>query len=154
MNHVLYLFINKFVVVYLDNITIYSKTYNEHLKHVYQALKKLKKAHLKLILKKCSFFLNTIEFLRHIINRDGITPDKKKIIKIKDFPIPKTLKQLCAFLGLASYYRKFIKRFSKIAKPLNNLLKKDEPYQWNKDQDEAFNTLKTHLITALVRSEE
>ncbi|CAG8623740.1 10006_t:CDS:2 [Dentiscutata erythropus] len=84
----------------------------------------------------------------HVIDKDGVAPDDDKIKKIRDFPIPTTLRQLRAFLGLASYYRRLIKGFSKTAKPLNKLLSSEIKFHWAKEQDKAFNTLKSHFIIA------
>jgi hypothetical protein len=116
-------------VVYLDDITIYSKTFEEHCQHLQTVFKALEKANLKLNTEKCFFFLNELKFLGHIVRKDGIKPDEEKIAKVKNFPTPTNVRQIRGFLGLASYYRKFIKEFSKIAKPLNLLLQKDQPYQ-------------------------
>jgi RNase H-like domain found in reverse transcriptase len=89
-----------------------------------------------------------VKLLGHVINREGIQPDDDKIVKVKDFPKPTTIRQLRGFLGLASYYRKFIKNFSSIARPLNSLLEKDTPFEWMDDHQQAFETLKRHLIMA------
>ena len=125
MDKILRPFINKFVVVYLDDITIYSKIFEEHCNHLQAVFNKLQEANLKLNIEKCFFFLNELKFLGHIIGKDGIKPDDEKIEKVKNFPIPTNIRQIRGFLGLASYYRKFIKEFSRIAKPLNLLLQKD-----------------------------
>ena len=97
---------------------------------------------------KCHFFLTNVTLLGHIISRDGIQPDDEKIVKVKNYPVPTTIRQLRGFLGLASYYRKFIKNFSTIAKPLNQLLEKDVSYLWTNQTQQAFETLKNHLISA------
>ena len=95
-----------------------------------------------------SFLFSSVKLLGHVINRKGIQLDDDKIIKVRDYPRPTTIKQLRGFLGLASYYRKFIKNFSTIAKPLNQLLEKDILFDWLEDQHRAFETLKKHLISA------
>jgi hypothetical protein len=105
MDKILRPFINKFVVVYLDDITIYSKTFQEHLDHVQQVMNVLKEANLKLNLAKCYFFLNNIKFLGHVIGKDGIKTDERLVDKIKNFPEPTNLRQLRGFLGIASYYQ-------------------------------------------------
>ncbi|CAG8800349.1 12058_t:CDS:1, partial [Dentiscutata erythropus] len=140
--------IGKFVVVYLDDINIYSENFDEHLDHISVIFKKLKESGLKLNFEKCTFFRSNICFLGHVVGRDGIKPDESKIEKVKNFPIPKTLRQLRGFIGLASYYRRFIKDFATIARPLHHLLKKNVEYKWNNDQNYAFESLKRHLITA------
>ena len=148
MDKVLSRFIGKFLVVYLDDVTIYSQTFDEHMTHLKTVFKTLRKAQLKLNRDKCHFFLHSIKFLGHEITRQGILPDEEKIDKVKNFPTPHNLRTLRGFIGLASYYRKFINKFSDIAKPLNKLLQKDEPFVWSKEQRKAFELLKHHLITA------
>ena len=116
------------MVVYLDDLNIFSKTFDEHLKHLRIVFERLKKAGLKLNPEKCHFASSELAFLGHVISKEGIRTDPSKIDKVKDFPVPKNLTQLRGFLGLASYYRRFIKDFSKIANPLNKLLRKSVPF--------------------------
>ena len=111
MNHVLQDYLSKFVAVYLDDIIIYSKNFEQHLDHINQVFQSLRQANLKIKLKKCKFCLPSIPFLGHIVGRSGIKPDSLKIEKIKNFLVPKNLTQLRTALGLFSYYRKFIKNF-------------------------------------------
>src|SRR5436305_12104708 len=92
------------------------------------------------------FLLPKHPFLRHVVGREGIRPDPEKIEKIKHFPVPTNLTQLRSALGLFSYYRKFIKDFSKIAKPMLTLLKKETPFNWTNKQQQAFEYLKERLI--------
>src|SRR6266542_2787399 len=128
MNHILQKYLNDFVVVYLDNIIIYSKTFEEHVEHIMKVLEKLRKANLMIKLRKCKFFKVEILFLKYIIERYGLKPDPEKIEKIKKLPIPIDLTSLRSALGLFSYYRRFIKNFSKIAKLMNKLLNKEIPF--------------------------
>ena len=107
----------KFVEVYLDDITIFSTTFELHCQHVEIILDALRQANLMLNAEKCFFFLPEVKLLGHVINREGIQPDEDKIIKVRDYPVPTTIRQLRGFLGLESYYRKFIKGFSTITKP-------------------------------------
>jgi hypothetical protein len=147
MNYILQNFLGKFVLVYLDDVIIYSKgTFEMHVDHLKQVFETLRKANLKIKLKKCYFCLPNIHFLGHIVGRDGIQPDPEKIEKIKNFPVPTNLTQLRSALGLFSYYRKFIKDFSKIAKPMLTLLKKETPFNWTDKQQQAFEYLKERLI--------
>ena len=149
MNYILHEYLGKFVAVYLDDIIIYSKgTLESHLDHLKQVFETLRRANLMIKLKKCYFCMPNIHFLGHVVGRDGIRPDPEKIEKVKNFPEPKNISQLRSALGLFSYYRKFIKDFSKIAKPLNNLLKKDELYVWTEKQQRAFDYLKQRLMNA------
>lgn len=137
----------QYVVVYIDDINIGSKTFEEHLDHLDQVFARIKKAGLRLSPEKCFFFKEELPFLGHVISRKGIHTDPEKLRSIKEFPIPKDLTQLRSFVALASYYRKFVKGFSSIAEPLYRLLKKNVPYVWEKGQHDAFETLKTHLTS-------
>ncbi|GES72789.1 retroviral-like aspartic protease 1 [Rhizophagus clarus] len=120
----------QFVVVYIDDINIGSKMFEEHLQHLEQVFLRLEQAGLKLSPEKCFFFKDEIPFLGHVVSRKGIQTDPEKLRVIKEFPVPKDLTQLRGFIALASYYRKFVKGFSSIAEPLNRLLKKNTPYIW------------------------
>jgi hypothetical protein len=149
MNRILQEYLGKFVAVYLDDVIIYSKgTLEQHLDHLRQVFETLRRANLKIKLKKCYFCFPNIHFLGHVVGREGIRPDPVKIEKIRNFPIPTNLTQLRSALGLFSYYRKFIKDFSKIAKPMLLLLKKETPFQWTDKQQRAFDYLKERLIQA------
>ena len=148
MNYALQEFLGKFVLVYLDDIIIYSKTFEQHLDHVQQVFTALRNANLKIKLKKCFFCFSNIAFFKHIVGKNGIKPDPTKIEKVKNFPIPTDLTSTRAALELFSYYRKFIKDFSKIAKPITQLLRKDESFQWGEKQQRAFEFLKEILIQA------
>ena len=97
---------------------------------------------------KCHFGAQSLQFLGHIITKDRILPDSDKIKAVKEYSIPQNLTQLRAFLGLASYYRRFIKNFSQIATPLYNLLKKDINYEWTEECQQVFQQLKNRLISA------
>ena len=132
---------------------IYTKgTFEQHIDHLHQVFTALRKANLKIKLKKCHFALPNIHFLGHVVGRDGIKPDPEKIDKVKNFPVPTNLTQLRGALGLFSYYRKFIKDFSRIAKPMLTLLKKDAPFIWGEKQQNAFDRLKEMLIKAPILS--
>jgi hypothetical protein len=153
MNRVLQEFLGEFVAVYLDDVIIYTKgNFEQHMDHLHQVFIALEKANLKIKLKKCHFVLPNIHFLGHVVGQDGIKPDPEKIDKVKNFPVPTNLTQLRAALGLFSYYRKFIKDFSKIAKPMLLLLKKDAPFNWNEKQQNAFERLKEMLVKAPILS--
>ena len=107
-----------FAIAYLDDIIIFSKTAEEHLDHMKQVFGMLKSTHLFMKLSKCHFFTKDIQYLGHILNTKGIKPLPSKTQAFKNMHPPKTPKQVCAFLGLEGYYRKFIKNFAEIAKPL------------------------------------
>ncbi|GES92926.1 retroviral-like aspartic protease 1 [Rhizophagus clarus] len=142
----------QFVVVYIDDINVGSKTFEEHLLHLEQVFSRLAQAGLKLSPEKCFFFKDEIPFLGHVVSRHGIQTDPEKLRVIKEFPIPKDLTQLRGFIALASYYRKFVKNFSRIVEPLNRLLKKNTPFVWGNDQVDSFEYLKTCLMTPPILS--
>src|SRR5271167_968001 len=148
MNYILQDYLGLFVCVYLDDIIIYSKTFEQHIDHISQVFNSLQQAQLKIKLKKCYFCLPSITFLGHVVGRNGIKPDPTKIEKIKNFPVPTNVTQVRATLGLFSYYRRFIKDFSRIARPINMLLQKDIPFEWTEKQQSAFEQLRNRLITA------
>ena len=138
----------KFVVVYLDDTIIFSRTFNEHLDHLKRVFSRIRRAGLKLNLEKCNFWMRSLPFLGHIISPQGIAPDPQKIDAVEKIQPPKNVTQLRSFLGLVGYYRQFIQNFSSIAKPLNWLLQKDVVYEWKTAQQEAFETLKKRLTIA------
>src|SRR5438045_1683318 len=148
MNYVLQDYIGKFVAVYLDDIIIYSKTFEQHIDHNKIVFDALRKAILKIKLKKCFFCFPNIAFLGHIVGRNGISVEPTKVEKIKTFSELTNLTDLRASLGLFSYYRKFVKDFSKIAAPMTALLKKETPFEWTDKQQKAFNFLKERLMEA------
>ena len=148
MNNLLEDYVGKFVEVYIDDIIIYSENFTDHLEHLERVFRILNRVNLKLSLEKSKFFQTEVKFLEHKISAEGIQVDERKIKTVKDFPIPRNVREIRGFLGLASYYRKFIKGFSQIAKPLNTLLKKDVKFQWTKACQVSFETLKDKLITA------
>src|SRR3954469_15051401 len=129
MNYVLQEYLGKFVAVYLDDIIIFFKTFEQHIDHIHLVFEALRTATLKIKLKKGFFCFPNIAFLGHIVGRNGIAPDPAKVERVKNFPEPINLKELRRALGLFSYYRKFVKDFSRIAKPLLTLLKKDTPFK-------------------------
>ncbi|UYV64996.1 hypothetical protein LAZ67_3002688 [Cordylochernes scorpioides] len=131
---------------YLDDVIIYSLDFSTHLKRIEAVLKCFREANLKLNNKKCQFAFEELEILGHINNQHGIKPAEHNIKAIRDFPRPKKIKEIQSFLGMCSYYRKFIKGFSKIADPLTSLIKKNVPFTWTENQEKAFQTLKVALI--------
>ena len=148
MDEILKEYRDEFVTVYIDDILIYSKTFEEHLEHIRKVLQKLREANMKIKLKKCKFCEGEIKYLGHIVGRNGLKPDPARIEKIKNMIRPTKVKELRAVMGLFNYYRKFVKGFSEITRPMNKLLKKDEEFIWGEKQEKAFKKLKKKLIKA------
>jgi len=134
-------------LIYIDDTIIFSKTVDEHLDHIEEVFKRLRDANLRLNPKKCKFAKQELEYLGHIVTPQGIKPCPSKIKAIESYPVPKNVKQLRSFLGLANYYRRFIKDFAKVAHPLNQLTKKFVKFDWTKSCQEAFDLLKRALIS-------
>ncbi|GBG92928.1 hypothetical protein CBR_g57792 [Chara braunii] len=140
--------INFCVIVYMDDILVYSVTYHGHAQHIEWTLSALRDAEFKIAIEKSEFFLPEISFLGYVVTRGGLRPDSRKVAAVKEAPVPTTLTQVRAFLGLASYYRRFIQGFAAVARPLTNLLRKEQPLNWDSECDRAFATLKEALATA------
>src|ERR1044072_1104050 len=117
-------YIDDFMNVYIDDILIYSETFEEHLEHIEKVLKKLREARMMIKMKKCEWGKRNVEYLEHIVGNDGLKPSPSKIEKVKGIKEPKNKTDIRSFTMLCSYYRKFIKNFSKIAKPMTELLEK------------------------------
>ena len=143
----------KFVLCYIDDILVFSSNFDEHISHLSQVFQRLRDANLTLKAEKCSFAVDKVIYLGHVITKNGVEVDiSKKTEKIRSFPEPKNQKQLKSFLGLANYYKRFVKDFSKICVPLNRLLQKDkkqkfEPGDWTDKCQDAFDTLKNSLTS-------
>jgi len=132
----------KSVILYLDDILIYSNNLEEHNETVLAVLKKLIENNLFAKLSKCGFDKESVEFLGHIISGSGASTDPKKIKSIEEWPIPQNIKDVQRFFGLCNYYRRFVKNFSAIAKPLHSLTKKGKKFVWSPECDSAFSILK------------
>jgi hypothetical protein len=141
-------YLDDFVIVFLDDILIYSKTLDDHYRHLRLVLQVLRDKKLYAKASKCEFFTNEIEFLGHIINERGIKMEPSKVDAVLKWPVPRNIHELRSFLGLAGYYRKFVKDFSRIAGTLTSLLHKDVPYEWTTHHNDAFNQLKTAVSSA------
>ncbi|GJY53259.1 putative reverse transcriptase domain-containing protein, partial [Tanacetum coccineum] len=150
MNRVCKPYLDKFVIVFIDDILIYSKTKGEHSEHLKIILDLLKKEKLYAKFSKCDFWLESVQFLGHVINREGVHVDPAKIEAVKNWPVPKSPTEVRQFMGLAGYYRRFIEGFSLIAKPLTKLTQKNKRFEWGADEDEAFQKLKQDLCTAQI----
>ena len=139
-----------FAMAYLEDIIIYSSTSEEHLQHIRTVFKKLSHAKLSMKLSKCHFFAKEIQYLRHILGMEGIRPVPAKTEAIKAMHPPVNPKQVRAFLVLVGYYRKFIKNFAKIAKPLTVLTCMDVKFEWKETHRCTFMKLKDTIIQALI----
>ncbi|KAF5807867.1 putative nucleotidyltransferase, Ribonuclease H [Helianthus annuus] len=152
MNRVCKPYLDKFVIVFIDDILIYSRAKEEHEQHLRTILELLKKEKLYAKFSKCEFWIREVQFLGHVVNEKGIHVDPSKIEAIKNWEAPKTPTEVRQFLGLAGYYRRFIENFSKIAQPLTALTQKDKKYDWGVKQEEAFQLLKSKLCDAPILS--
>jgi len=137
-------------LVYIDDIIIIGKTFDQHLTNLAQVFECPDQAGLKLQPRKCHLLQPEVYFLGHTVSAQGVSPDPEKTDKVKQWPNPTTTKEVQQFLGLASYYRKFVKDFSSIAVPLNKLTEKHSVFHWTTQCQEAFDHLKNQLISALV----
>lgn len=150
MNRSFHPYLDSFVVVFIDDILVYSKSREEHVEHLTVVLKILKDNHLYAKLSKCEFWLESVNFLGHVISKEGISVDPSKVEAVMEWTAPKSLTEIRSFLGLAGYYRKFIEGFSKLALPLTKLTRKGQPFVWTTRCEESFQELKRRLTSAPV----
>nr|GFB96465.1 putative reverse transcriptase domain-containing protein [Tanacetum cinerariifolium] len=148
MNRVCKPYLDKFVIVFMDDILIHSKDKEEHEEHLKTILKLLKREQLYVKFSKWDFWLESVQFLGHVINSEGVHVDPAKIAAIKNWATPTTPTEVRQFLGLASYYRRFIEGFYLISKPLTKLTQKNKKFEWETEAEEAFLTLKQKLCCA------
>ncbi|KAK9049844.1 hypothetical protein SSX86_031187 [Deinandra increscens subsp. villosa] len=150
MNRVCKPMLDKSVIVFIDDILIYSRSEAEHAKHLREILERLRVEKLYAKFSKCAFWLREVQFLGHVIGSEGIKVDPAKVEAVTLWEAPKTPTEVRSFLGLAGYYRRFIQDFSKIALPLTKLTKKETKFVWGTEQEEAFRSLKQKLTQAPV----
>nr|GFB54060.1 putative reverse transcriptase domain-containing protein [Tanacetum cinerariifolium] len=148
MNQVCKPYLDKFVIVFIDDILIYSKDEKEHEEHLKAILELLKKEELYAKFSKCEFWIPKVQFLDHVIDSQGIHVDLTKIKSVKDCASPKSPTEIRQFLGLAGYYRRFSEGFLKIAKPMTKLTQKKVKFEWGDKQEAAFQLLKQKLCSA------
>ncbi|WVZ52306.1 LOW QUALITY PROTEIN: hypothetical protein U9M48_003379 [Paspalum notatum var. saurae] len=149
MNSVFMNELDKFVVVFIDDILVYSKNEKEHEEHLRIVLSRLREHKLYAKFSKCAFWLKEVAFLGHILSAKGVAVDPNKVEDVLNWKQPQTMTEIWSFLGLAGYYRRFIKDFSKIAKPMTALTQKNAKFAWSPKCEEAFGTLKKLLTSAL-----
>ena len=150
MNDVFYKFVDRFVVVYLDDIVIYSESLEDHLEHLRKVMSKLRKHQLFVKKEKCELAHQEILFLGHKVNKGMVMMDEGKVQAILDWPPPSKVTELRSFLGLTNYYKKFIQGYSKKVAPLTDLLKKEKKWVWTDACQEAFEKLKAVVSSELM----
>jgi hypothetical protein len=150
MNKVFMEFLDKFVVVFIDDILVYSKKNEEHERHLRLIKEKLRENKFYAKFSKCEFWLSEVAFLGHIVSKKGFAVDPSKVTAVKEWEPPKNVGEIHSFLGLAGYYRRFIENFSKIAKPMTELLKKEKKFKWTDESEKTFQELKKRLVSAPV----
>lgn len=132
-------------LVYMDDCVVFSQTFEDHVSHLRDIFARFQKAALKFKPQKCFFFCTAINYLGHVVTKDGVSPDPSKLAAVQRFRPPRTVQELQSFMGLTSYFRKFIPNYSVTAAPLRSLLKKNSAFSWEEDQQVAFETLKCAL---------
>ena len=150
MNNIFQPYLDEFVIVYLDDIMIFSKTLHEHKQHVRKVLQLLREHKLYAKKEKCELFVTSVSFLGHRISSEGISMESSKVQAIMEWPVPRNVNEIQQFLGLSGYYRKFIANFSGICAPISELLSNKVPFNWNQRQQEAFEQLKRAITNAPV----
>ncbi|KAL0561469.1 hypothetical protein IC582_001897 [Cucumis melo] len=150
MNRVFREFLDTFVIVFIDDILIYSKTEAEHEKHLRMVVQTLRDNKLYAKFLKCEFWLKQVSFLGHVVSTVGVSVDPAKIEAVTGWTRPSTVSEVRSFLGLAGYYRRFVENFSRIATPLTQLTRKGAPFVWSKACEDSFQNLKQKLVTAPV----
>mgnify|MGYP000532974220 FL=1 len=150
MNNIFREYLDHFVVIYLDDILVFSSNIEEHTRHVRLVLSKLREHGLYAKSEKCEFDRTSVEFLGYVISPSGITMDARKVAAITDWPVPTRLKEVQSFLGFANFYRRFINGFSSLVQPLIILTRKDTPFLWTSAAQRAFDALKAAFLTAPV----
>ena len=135
------------LLIYLDDVIVFSKEVEDHLKQLDCVLERLAGAGLKLKPSKCELLKTKVAFLGHVVSGQGVSPDPAKVTKIQDWEPPKNVKEVRAYLGLCSYYRRFIKDFASIAAPLHRLTEKQVAFEWSEDCQEAFDALQKALTS-------
>ncbi|GJP84359.1 hypothetical protein CLOP_g14420 [Closterium sp. NIES-67] len=150
MNHILCPLLNECVVVYLDDILVYSRDMHQHVEHLRRVFEILQRERFYVKLSKSDFALEKVQFLGHIISAQGVHVDPKKIEAVRTWKTPENVKELQQFLGFANYYNRFVPQYAKITAPLMNLLKKSTPCKWEPQHQEAVEQLKQALTSAPV----
>jgi transposase InsO family protein len=138
------------VLVYLDDLLVFSETIEDHARKMRLVFERVREANFKLSVGKCTFAVPEVVYLGHVVNKDGVAPDPSKVKAVRGFPRPKTVRDVRAFLGLSGYYRAFIRNYAAMSRPLTQLTKKDEKFIWTDSQQRAFDDLKAALTSESV----
>ena len=150
MNRVFHEHLNHFVIVFIEDILIFSKSMEEHEEHFRTVFQILRENKLYAKFKKCEFWLDQVVFLGHVISKVEISIDPSKVEAVVDWARPTNVSEVRSFLGLASYYRRFVEGFSRIAAPLTQLTRKNAKFVWTEECEKSFQELKRRLVTAPV----
>ena len=148
MNRVFRAYLDKFVIVFIDDLLIYSRIREEHAKHLRTVLSTLSEHQLYGKFSKCEFWLDYVQFLGPVVSKDGISVGPTKIDVVSKWPAPTNVTEIRSFLGLAVYYRRFVEGFSTLAAPLTALTKKDRKFEWTDKCERSFQELKRRLTSA------
>ena len=146
MNNIFAADLFQHVLIFLDDVLTYSKTPDDHLKHLEKVFLTLRRAGLKLKPKKCKLFQTEVHYLGHVIDKGGIRPNPQKLDAVRNWERPKTVTQVRSFTAFCNYYPKFVKNFAEVAKPLYALTSKAVKFTWNEEHEEAFQLLKMRLL--------
>jgi hypothetical protein len=141
MNKVFMEYLDKFVVAFIDDLLIYSKDDKEHEKHLHLIMEKVREHKLYAKFSKCEFWLNKVGFLGHTVSVEGVAVDPRKVASVTERESPKNAGDIWSFLGLEGYYQRFIVNFSKITKPMTELLKKDKKFEWTDSCEANFHVV-------------
>jgi len=150
MKHVFWPYLDKFIVVFIDDILVYSRTSEEHAENLHLILKTLEEHKLYAKFKKCDFWMEKVHFLSHVIPKQEVSVDPAKVELVVNWARPTNITEVCSFLGMAGYYRRFAEEFSKLALPLTKLLWKDHKFTWTEECKASFQELKQRLVIASV----
>ncbi|KAL5560612.1 hypothetical protein UlMin_036823 [Ulmus minor] len=154
MNRVFKAYLDKFVIVFIDDILVYSRSQEEHANHLRMVLQTLVEHRLYAKFSKCEFWLQSVQFLGHVISKDGLSVDPAKIEAVSKWAAPTSVTEIRSFLGLAGYYRRFVEGFSTLAAPLTALTKKDRKYEWSDKCEQSFQELKRRLTKRTIQTLE
>src|SRR5262249_42208810 len=152
MNRVFRPYLDRFVIVFIDDVLVYSPDEETHREHLRVVLETLRTHQLFAKFSKCEFLLESVHFLGHVIFKEGISVDPSKVQAVLEWSAPRTPSEIRSFLGLAGYYSRFIQGFSSLAAPLTHLTRKNVKFVWSQECKQSFQELKTRLTSALVLS--